>query len=365
MEAIAASGPPATGESTLGGYPAATHLHANDTQYPSYGRSGHQDAYRHGEEQHEEYATSDRSTPPRAHFKAGQAPTEAYKLLDDEHSRRGSFSPPYDRRKRRGCCGRVFCSPICWVVTFVLLAGLGVTLFFVFPRIPDVAISDPFVPAGGAAAEAFTKQADKSAGTWTPGLTNSGNPAAATPANPFVLALGLGVNVTVNSANYIPYKVNSINVVGALRDVNGREIVMSNQKNSLKVSAVVNDVTIEPKTQTLIRIPVSVNYTVVGPLTAQTLLQDPVLAVLANACGIPGLQDKQAGAKFRLKVTTTLDLKLVSWTGYKPQIDKDVAFDCPSTISTALAAIFSGMGGGLAAALLGPGFGAAFAPTSD
>ncbi|KAJ3150961.1 hypothetical protein HDU86_006217 [Geranomyces michiganensis] len=250
--------------------------------------------------------------------------------------------PPF--RKQRRCCGCA-CRPKCWgtcaLVTALLLVGLAIAGFFLFPRIPSVDISTPFVPSDPTAAAPF--QAESA--TWTPGVKMTGSVLAASPTAPFILEIGVGVNATIASDNYVGYHVNKLTVEGLLKDANGKVIDLTatgGGANHLQAGAIITDASISPRTTTILNLPISINYTLVTPLTIASAVNDPVIAVLARACGgLPGFATKVPGAKIDLHVTSTIDIRGVSWIGYRPKIEKDVSFACPAVVSSALAAAFS------------------------
>ncbi|KAJ3185084.1 hypothetical protein HDU87_002650 [Geranomyces variabilis] len=251
------------------------------------------------------------------------------------------FSPPPPPpllRKQRTCCS-LRCRPQCWgpclLITIVILAGLGVAGFFLFPRIPSVDISTPFLPAGPELA-AFQAESAK----WTPGVNTIGSLTTASAAAPFVLDIGVGVNISVASENYVGYRINQLTVVGFLKDVNNKVIDTTSAANQLQATSVITDARIAPRTTSILSLPISINYTVTTPLTVASVINDPVLAVLARACGLPGIA-KVPGATINLHVTSTIDLRAISWTGYKPKIEKDVSFVCPDAVASALGGVFS------------------------
>lgn len=103
-----------------------------------------------------------------------------------------------------------------------------------------------------------------------------------------------------------------------------------------------NDINIKAKGITTILLPVAVNYTLYQPISVPQLGTDPVIAVLAKACGIPGIRQKDPSAKLSMKVKAVISLKIIAWTGINPEVEKDVSFDCPDIVSSSLANIFGG-----------------------
>lgn len=68
----------------------------------------------------------------------------------------------------------------------MFLSVLAITGFFVFPRIPDVTISEPYLDENSEAS-----------------LSVTGVASIASPEDPFVISFIVRVNVTVESENYI------------------------------------------------------------------------------------------------------------------------------------------------------------------
>ena len=114
--------------------------------------------------------------------------------------------------------------------------------------------------------------------------------------------------------------------------------------NKVEVTSVVDNISFAGKSNTTVQLPIAINYTMTEAPSLSEITNDPVLAVLAQACGIPGLQERTPGAKIRMKIVALIDLKIISWTGKKIEQDRDVAFDCPDSISSALGGVFSGKG---------------------
>lgn len=100
------------------------------------------------------------------------------------------------------CCGCIRSKRglyTCWAVSLLLVIGLGLAVFFLFPRSPSVWIGPP------------------SSGSMIQGLkvlTNASNPALgainASPEQPFIVQLDLNAEATVYSPNYINVAANSI-----------------------------------------------------------------------------------------------------------------------------------------------------------
>ncbi|KAI9015121.1 hypothetical protein BC832DRAFT_537511 [Gaertneriomyces semiglobifer] len=249
------------------------------------------------------------------------AKEKAYNELRDDDDIR-------DTRITRYCCGcfksRLACLSCCGLFTILLLTGLGLAAFFLWPREPRVIVSNPYFPT---TADGFKLPANSS---WVPG------PQISTEA----IMIGLGVNISVFSDNYVTFNVKSLSIQGQLRDVKGEVIDARKTPNKLSTTSVVNDIDFAGKRNTTVQLPIAIEYKFNEVPNVGQILSDPVVAVLANACGVPGVQEKTPGARIRMKVTAVIDLKIIAWTGYKPKVDQEVAFDCPRTITDALSGLF-------------------------
>jgi hypothetical protein len=99
------------------------------------------------------------------------------------------------------CCGTKKSRTIWCLVSVLLLIGIGLTIYFLFPRFPTIYVNPP---------------GDLSAINSVNYNTNSSNPLQgiinASEQNPFILSINISVLVTVYSPNYIDIYANRINV---------------------------------------------------------------------------------------------------------------------------------------------------------
>ncbi|KAJ3294343.1 hypothetical protein HK104_003652 [Borealophlyctis nickersoniae] len=231
--------------------------------------------------------------------------------------------------KTRFCCGcfasRLACCA-CWLgALFLLLVGLGLTAFFLWPRIPDVKVSDPYVPTN---VSGFKLPANS---PFQPGFNTKGDPASASAAAPFEVTLGLASDIAVLSDNYIDV-VASVDILGTFLDTSNKDI----PPDTLKATGNLPDVTFKGHgSNTTATLPIWVSFKMDRPLTQATPQQTAFITVLQQVCGIAGLP-ATPGAKFQMNIETTVDIKLVSWTGFKPKINKKVSFGCPGALQSGL-----------------------------
>jgi hypothetical protein len=117
------------------------------------------------------------------------------------------------KKKPRSKCVACLCSPITIVVTVLILIGLALTLYFLWPRNPDIYVSIP-------PDRLFVEGVDLK--------TNSSNTVQgllqASETNPFTLVLNLTALVTAFSHNYIDVYANKINVLVNILDDSGKEL---------------------------------------------------------------------------------------------------------------------------------------------
>ncbi|KAI9206591.1 uncharacterized protein BJ171DRAFT_597264 [Polychytrium aggregatum] len=220
----------------------------------------------------------------------------------------------YDRRPkdRRYCCcfrTRRGCCTFSILLTILILVGLGLAVYFLYPRFPTINVSSPFLLNSSA------------------GLTTLGSLGSASAASPFVLSFGFAVNITVNSQNYIDIFVSSLTVNINLLDNNG------NPLSSVKGTGVANNFNIRSFQTSVVTLPTNVSYTTTSPVSVKNIV-DPDFLVLESSC--------VGSTPFNFKYTGSLTIPLISWTGYHPSFDGTFTQDCPSAMRTAIASLING-----------------------
>ncbi|KAI8834651.1 hypothetical protein BJ741DRAFT_609618 [Chytriomyces cf. hyalinus JEL632] len=216
---------------------------------------------------------------------------------------------PLSRRERRRTndSGRRFCccfrtrGGCCFVIisiVILILGGLGVAAYFLWPRVPSIDISEPYV-----------------APNVTP-LTVSGSLGSATTTTPFTLQLRLAVDVSVFSPNRITYVVNNIVFAGALLDIDGVTTIPN-----ANVNGNVANVEFPPEKKVMFTMPLELMYSITS---AQTVLMggDKALNVFQTRCGAGG------SGKLGLKYTVSVNLAILAWTGYKPSFAGTTSVPC-------------------------------------
>ncbi|GBB90657.1 hypothetical protein RclHR1_01770005 [Rhizophagus clarus] len=186
-------------------------------------------------------------------------------------------------QKKKRCCG--CCTwPVCILVTLIILIGLGVTAFFVLPRIPTVDIKDA-KPAS------------------VPILTT----------NPPYINMNFTLSVEIdNTKNYVPYKFNKIDITVFDRAVENSNSIATGTKT---------DYTLLPKIIDTVDFPLTVNY------TGQSL-DDPVIKNFVNACS----PQVKKHTPLKLRVDVMLFVAGIDWI-YKPKISVPIPdINCPAVI---------------------------------
>ncbi|KAJ3291457.1 hypothetical protein HDU79_002388 [Rhizoclosmatium sp. JEL0117] len=196
-------------------------------------------------------------------------------------------------KTRRGCCWTIS------AIIVVLLAGIGVAIYFLWPRISSVQVSEPYLDPTSASPYSV-----------------SGTPTSASPTAPFQLKINLAVDVSVKSDSYISITVSNADFSGALLTDAGVRV-----PNTL-ASGSSGGVTFNGSgATTKFRLPVAVVYNAVSPVT--NVAADPALTVLVGKCANGG------GGTVKIAYTVSVGVSWISWTGYKPSFDGVTQFVCP------------------------------------
>ncbi|KAJ3100536.1 hypothetical protein HDU96_010298 [Phlyctochytrium bullatum] len=233
-------------------------------------------------------------------------------------SPRGSLRRGASTKRYHGgyCCGcfrtRAGCCAFWWVIVVIILAGLGIAAYFLYPRIPQVWVSDPYAP------------------TDEKPLITSGSLASASSTTPYTIQFNLRTNISVYSPNNIDVKVDKLTLTGVLLDD-------SNKQLNARANGQKTDLVFKSKENTTFVLPVTMTYSVTTPATLIDLLalQDPVINVLAKACGWVG----STRTPIKMDYTAEATIGLISWTGYKPKFDGRLNFNCPVDSNTLLTLI--------------------------
>ncbi|KAJ3389483.1 hypothetical protein HDU84_008706 [Entophlyctis sp. JEL0112] len=199
-------------------------------------------------------------------------------------------------RTRRGCCATI------WAILIIILAGIGVALYFLWPRLPSVTIGQPYENSSLA----------------TPAVVNGSLTSASTEI-PFSVQLNLFSDVSVYSPNYETLATRSIVVSGKL--LNGKG---GNEVNGVTINGETDGVSFQGQGTTNFTLPVSLKY---AATSVSAIASDGAVTLLESECGSGG------GGVLYVSYTVTIDVVLISWTGYKPSVTGTTQFNCPAISS--------------------------------
>ncbi|KXS21451.1 hypothetical protein M427DRAFT_130244 [Gonapodya prolifera JEL478] len=202
--------------------------------------------------------------------------------------------PPKPKRNAflRYCCCCCFSRRgrwTCGIVTILLLGGLAVTGFFLWPRIPTVNINSFGLSNSTANPIKFSLSTTK------PGIS-----------------ISLDLSVSVVSQNYIPWTVD-ISVAGyypaSPPTLPNRTLIGTGDKSG---------VTFNPMARTDFTLPVTVGYNA-------TALNDPLLIIALDKCGYWDGVQKTINFQYTAWVSPT-GLSFI-----RPSFDGSTSFNCPLT----------------------------------
>jgi hypothetical protein len=144
----------------------------------------------------------------------------------------------------------------------------------------------------------------------------------ASAANPLTVTMNLSYSLTVYSPNHIDIKVKSISSDLWLIDSNDQ--IIGGEESTLIGETDVTDITFFKLANTTITPDLLIKYSRVLPL--QKSITDPVLLHLYEICVKPNA-DKPRKLKF--KYTVVVDVKIISFTGYRPTVSGTSFINCP------------------------------------
>jgi hypothetical protein len=166
-----------------------------------------QEQYQYAQKQEYQYAPS--QTAPYAYSNTSYqnekpiTAMQATKPLEKESSNLNRFSSVSGKSisSQRYCCGmfksKKKCTLVCIPLCIFILAAIGVTMFFVWPRVPGFKVGTP------------QNVNTKALGT-IEDLRN------ASKERPFRASFDLRVDITVASENYIPWNIGELKIDGKL-----------------------------------------------------------------------------------------------------------------------------------------------------
>ncbi|KAI9104809.1 hypothetical protein DFS34DRAFT_682628 [Phlyctochytrium arcticum] len=217
------------------------------------------------------------------------------------------------KKLKRGCCMRNFCcciprskrgKTICCLFTFVFLAGVGVALFFLFPRSPDIqflSLDIANLPGGG--------------------VVDFNLPSATDPS--LKVLLGLSMRIQVFSDNVYNVNMERIDVTASV-DTTGvsketpKQLGKGNKTNIMFPS----------KRNTEFDMGFTLQYESRDGFTG--LATDPAFNMLLASCGVTSfLSGTTAGKAVKINYVTTVSINPLNKLGIKPALDGSFNFPCP------------------------------------
>lgn len=253
---------------------------------------------------------------------------EPHVLLEDhDHIR--------TRKKRTGCMGRIQkrkrCCGICCLLFILAIVGIGLTLFFVFPRIKF---------AGVTASESNPGQ----------GLTVDGGNIAgavaqlvgASPSNPFTASLAITLAVKIQSESYIDYRFDQI----VLQELFIVDPTSGNKKYSLVAKGAIVDAVVPRSTISTQVLPLNATYTTTSRISA--LASDPTIQALAEYCGnqIFGLPATSKSGKIEFQYSVRFESPFASFVAwfYPPVYSSNFQIPCPKSATDLLGIVQDAIG---------------------
>ncbi|KAJ1964922.1 hypothetical protein GGI12_001119 [Dipsacomyces acuminosporus] len=244
-----------------------------------------------------------------------QLASDAY--LHDNAFASGRQTPAFEKspalRQRRRCCGGGYfccfsrrCCCIFIPILVVILIGLGVTLFFVFPRIPEVKFAGVTVPN--------TRNGQSTRQNPIGQLLDNAN-----INRKGVVTVPLVIHLNVTNPNYIPWTIHNVTVDGFIKNATPSGDNFPVGEGGLKEPFYMPKKSVGNDMKVWFNFRLDTNNT--NYLDAANVVQ--------QAC-TPGGPD----LKFHYKAKVIL--KAISWLGIKPSIQDSVHFPCPINEITSL-----------------------------
>ncbi|KAJ2049260.1 hypothetical protein IW146_000238 [Coemansia sp. RSA 922] len=212
----------------------------------------------------------------------------------------------YKARRRRKCCGNgryCFCFSKCCCMVFIpvlilILAGLGVTLYFVWPRIPKVEFNQVGVAQPN---HATGKEATVSDIVDGASINRKG-----------VVTVPLVIHLNVTNPNFIPWTIHNVTISGYLRNPSAGGNNFPVGEGGLRTPFWM------PKKSEGNDMPIYFNFR----LDTNDSNYGLAAQIVQQAC-TPG------GPQLRFYYRAQVILRAISWLGIKPTISDTINFACP------------------------------------
>ncbi|KAJ2137958.1 hypothetical protein IWW43_005398 [Coemansia sp. RSA 1935] len=289
---------------TLEAYNGQQHSSYNQ-QHSSYNHDGYDQerssyAGNDNYNQHSSYAGNDNYNQRSSYnqgFYANQHPDSGATMLNKSTSSLEKQSPA--KRQKRRCCGNgrycwCFSKRCCLIfipILLVILAGVGVTLYYVFPRIPVVTFERISVAQEqGSSVEQLLGSAS---------INRQG-----------VVTVPLVIHLNVTNPNFIPWTIHNVTVDGFLANSTQDDFPVGE-------GGLLEPFKMPKKTNTN-DMPIYFNFRL--STDNDNYLSAAQTVQKSCSAGGPNLQ-----FKYKAKII----LKAISWLGIKPVISDTISFACP------------------------------------
>ena len=218
--------------------------------------------------------------------------------------------------QKRCCCFKKMRSfIICMIMTVLILVAIALLTYFLWPRMPNLYFAMPDDAINGL---------NLSSGSDTTALIRA--LASASAASPFILSLNISYSLTVFSPNYFDIEVKSIKTELQLIDASG-SVVGDGGASTLTGTSDIGFQNFAKLANTTISPTLIINYSRQIPVPVG--LSDPVLSHLYSVCVNPSSQSR----KLTFRYNTVIDVKLISFSGYKPSATGKTSVNCPDLSS--------------------------------
>ncbi|KAJ3302510.1 hypothetical protein HDV03_004933 [Kappamyces sp. JEL0829] len=222
--------------------------------------------------------------------------------------------------RERYCCGCFASKSVCvrtLCSTLVLfLIGVGVAVYFLWPRMPNVVVKDPTANLNSKSQLMLSSD--------TPGGSTL---QTASASSPFTASIQLNIDISVFSPNYITYTFDNIAVTASLADPAGSGKILNGGTIGKGDSG---RVSFPPNQNTTFTIPFMLQFSITAPLTS--LNQNAQIYTLMQQCAsqqFPDLPKPKFPGFIATSVKGSIVSKLISWTGIQPSFEKSVVIPCP------------------------------------
>ena len=221
-----------------------------------------------------------------------------------------------ENQRKYCCCFKKKRSILgCIIVTILLLLAIALLVFFLFPRMPQLYLQWP---------EDALNTFDLSSGTEPTAFVRA--LLGASVSNPLTITMSMYYSLTVYSPNYIDIKVKSISTDLWLLD--SQDQIVGGEESTLLGETDATDITFHKLANTTITPDLLIKYSRSVPL--QKSSTDPVLLHLYETCVNPNTSKPR---KLKFKYTVVVDVKIISFTGYRPTVSGTSFINCPDLSS--------------------------------